>query len=182
VRHQSSRHLRATCLGVAAGIIGTTAMDLVEFRRYRASGGTRGLVKWETSAGVNGWADASAPGQFGKWVVETATRRDPSDRWARTLTNLVHWATGIGWAVQFGFVSDSERRRHQFLLGALLGPTAWASGYAILPLTKVYKLIWDYDRTTLAKDFRTHLVYGCVTAVSFALLNGSTGIEGGEHA
>ena len=43
--------LTALFLGAAAGIVGTTAMDLVEFRRYRANGGTQGLAKWETAAG-----------------------------------------------------------------------------------------------------------------------------------
>jgi hypothetical protein len=161
--------IRAALLGAAAGAAGTAAMDVVEYRRYRQGGGTERLVPWETAQGVDKWQDASAPGQFGKRVTERLTGRELPDNWARRTTNIVHWATGLGWGAQFGLVNVVSRR-HRLTLSVLLGPTAWLSGYVILPVARVYKPIWDYDRTTLAKDLGAHLAYGSVTAASFAAL------------
>jgi hypothetical protein len=168
-RQAQRRLLGAALWGAAAGALGTTAMDLVEFRRYRQAGGTERLLTWETSVGVKKWKEASAPGQFGKWVAEGLTGRELPDQWARSTTNLVHWATGLGWGAQFGLVAALSRR-HRLALSVLLGPTAWLTGYVILPVAKVYKPIWDYDATTLAKDFTAHMAYGSVTAASFAVL------------
>jgi hypothetical protein len=144
-------------------------MDLMEFRRYRRNGGSEELVSWETARSVGKWDDASAPGQFGKRLAERVTGQPLSDRWARTMTNGVHWATGIGFGAEFGLLSAFVNR-HRLALSVLLGPTAWLTGYVILPLAKVYKPIWDYDSATLAKDLGTHIAYGSVTAASFAVL------------
>jgi hypothetical protein len=114
VTRQARRDLLGGALwGAAAGALGTTAMDLVEFRRYRQAGGTERLTAWETAVGVNEWEDASAPGQFGKRVAEEVIGRELPDHWARPATNLVHWTTGLGWGAQFG------------LLIALSGATGW---------------------------------------------------------
>jgi hypothetical protein len=40
----------------------------------------------------------------------------------------------------------------------------------VLPVARVYKPIWEYDRATLAKEFGTHIAYGSVTAASLAVL------------
>ena len=166
----AKRHLmRAGVLGAVAGAGGTLAMDLIEFRRYRQAGGTYPLVAWETAKGIDKWDNSSAPGQFGKRVVEAITGRELPERWARATTNAVHWTTGIGWGAQFGFLSGLSPR-HRLAQGVLLGPTAWLAGYVILPLAKVYKPIWDYDAATLTKDLGTHLTFGSVTAASFAVL------------
>jgi hypothetical protein len=149
-------------------------MDLVEFRRYRQGGGSEPLVAWETAQGVAKWDDASAPGQFGKRLAEAITGRELPDHWARSMTNGVHWATGIGFGTGFGLLNGLCPHQRP-TLSVLLGPAAWLTGYAILPLAKVYKPIWDYDATTLAKDLATHIVYGSMTAASFAVLARSIG-------
>jgi hypothetical protein len=169
MRYAKRSLVKAAVRGAAAGALGTAAMDLVEFRRYRLGGGTERLIAWETAEGVKKWEDASAPGQLGKRVAEGITGRELSDRWARSTTNLVHWATGLGWGAQFGLL-DGVFRRHRFALSALLGPTAWLTGYVILPFAKVYKPIWEYDAATLTKDLSAHLAYGSVTAAGFGLL------------
>jgi hypothetical protein len=51
----------------------------------------------------------------------------------------------------------------------------WAASYAVLPVAKLYKPIWEYDKTTLAKDLSAHLVYGVGTATAFGLLSRSNG-------
>src|SRR5258708_22143112 len=101
----------AVAFGAAAGAVGTAAMDLVWFRRYRKGGGSQGLAAWETADGVDKWDDTSAPGQVGRRLVEGFTQRELPDRWARTSTNVVHWATGIAWGAQFGIVAGSTKRR-----------------------------------------------------------------------
>lgn len=54
--------------GGVAGAVGTLAMDLVWYARYRREGGQSGFVDWESSAGLDGRNDAPAPAQFGKRV------------------------------------------------------------------------------------------------------------------
>jgi hypothetical protein len=170
---QVQRHvLRAALTGATAGALGTAAMDLVEFRRYRLGGGGERLVAWETARGVAKWDNASAPAQFGKRVTEAITAQELPNHLARTMTNVVHWTTGIGFGAGFGLLNGLCHRQ-RLAPSLLLGPTVWLTGYIILPLVKVYEPIWHYDRTTLAKDLGTHIVYGSVTAASFAVLTRS---------
>jgi hypothetical protein len=159
----------AVALGTVAGAIGTAAMDLVWYSRYRRGGGQQSLVAWETADGVDKWDDASAPGHVGKRLVEGFTQRELPDHYARLTTNVVHWATGLAWGAQFGLVAGSATRR-SWKLGLLFGPAVWLSSYVALPLAKLYKPIWQYDAKTLGKDLSAHMVYGAATAGSFAAL------------
>jgi hypothetical protein len=156
--------------GALAGAVGTAAMDLLLYTRHRRGGGKDSLWRWESAEDVLSWDDASAPGQLGQKVERLVTRREPPDRWARSTTNLMHWATGIGWAAQYGLLA-SRPSRHPWLRGLALGPVVWLSGYMILPLVKVYKPIWKYDARTLADDLSAHLVYGAATSAMVAALS-----------
>jgi len=102
-------------------------------------------------------------------VLEAVGHRPPPERWARTTTNVAHWATGVGWGVQFGLAAWAAPRRRR-LLGLALGPVVWLTSYVVLPLAKVYKPIWRYDARTLSKDLSAHLVYGGVTSTVFTAL------------
>ena len=160
------RHVAA---GVVAGAVGTLTMDVLLYQRYRRDGGKDSLDRWELAAGVTTWEDASAPGQVGRKLERLVTRQPPPDRWARTTTNLVHWATGIGWGIQYGLLAG-RTSRHPVVRALALGPVAWLAGYALLPLAGVYKPIWDYDARTLGEDLSAHLVFGGVAAAVFAVL------------
>ncbi len=162
---------RHVVIGAVAGAVGTAAMDLLLYRRYRREGGKESLVRWELAADVTGWDEAPAPGQLGQKVERLVTGRPPPDGWARTTTNLVHWATGIGWGVQYAVVAGKSRR-HGSIRALALGPVAWLAGYVVLPAAGVYKPIWDYDARTLAEDLSGHLVFGTVTSGVFAALAG----------
>ncbi|HEY4377835.1 MAG TPA: hypothetical protein VGM93_11790, partial [Acidimicrobiales bacterium] len=94
----------------------------------------------------------------------------PPDGWARATTNVVHWATGIGWCIQYGALAD-RTSRHPLLRAVSLGPLVWLSGYVLLPPIGVYQPIWKYDATTLAKDLSGHLVFGAAASATFALLH-----------
>ena len=170
VRHGA---LRAVVRGAISGAAATAAMDLVLYARFRRGGGKQGLVAWETSESVHTWEDASNPGQVGLLLVKKVTGHKPDDSWARPVSNLVHWATGIAWAAQFGLL---RRRfwRHGWVMNLVFGPVVWLSSYVFLPLLKVYKPIWKYDARTLTKDLSAHMVYGSVTAATFAALTRSS--------
>ena len=100
------------------------------------------------------------------------THEDPPDAWARAATNVVHWATGIGWGVQYGVLAARTSRR-PVLRAVALGPAAWLSSYVLLPLIGVYRPIWEYDAKTLADDLGPHLVYGATTSAVRAVLTRS---------
>jgi hypothetical protein len=87
--------LGALIRGIVAGAIGTAAMDMFLFSRYRRGGGERGLVEWESSAGMTSWEDAPAPAHVGKRIVEGLfDLRLPPTR-ARLVNNVMHWGYGI---------------------------------------------------------------------------------------
>jgi hypothetical protein len=155
--------------GVLAGVVGTASMDLLLYARYRHGGGTDSIWKWEFAETVKEWDQASAPGQVGRKLEELIAHHPVPDSWARSTTNLVHWATGVGWAVQYALV-PKKVARHRLALALALGPAAWLSSYVVLPLVHVYKPIWDYDARTLGDDLSAHLVYGATTAIAYAAL------------
>ncbi|MCA1673149.1 MAG: hypothetical protein LC799_13430, partial [Actinobacteria bacterium] len=89
--------LGALAQGVVAGAVGTAAMDLVMYRRYRRDGGAQSLLEWEFSAGLEGWEGAAAPAQVGRRVVEGVFHVELEPRWARLTNNVMHWGYGLGW-------------------------------------------------------------------------------------
>ena len=163
------RLLRSLAAGALAGAIGTAAMDLLLYQRYRRDGHKDGLWRWESAADVRSWDDASAPGQLGRKALRLATGHEPPDEWARATTNIMHWATGVGWGVQYGALA-STTSRYPLVRALALGPVVWLSGYIVLPLANVYKPIWEYDARTLGDDLSAHLVYGAVVSSAFAAL------------
>jgi hypothetical protein len=161
--------VRDLAVGAAAGAVGTAAMDLLLYRRYRRESGSEGAWRWESAEDVTAWEGASAPGRLGEKVERAVIGHEPPERWARPTTNLVHWATGVGWGVQYAAVA-SLAPKHPLARALALGPLAWVSGYVVLPLARVYEPIWKYDARTLAKDLGAHLVYGTATSATFAAL------------
>ena len=168
----TARKLGTLVAGAIAGAVGTAAMDAALYRRYRSAGGTESFRRWESAAGVTNWEQASAPGQLGHKLVRFVTHREPDDKWARTTTNLMHWAAGIGWGVQYAIVATGSSGRSR-VLALALGPVAWLSGYVVLPLAGVYKPIWEYDAHTLREDLSAHLVFGTATSAAYAALASS---------
>ncbi|MBV9319326.1 MAG: hypothetical protein JOZ23_19555 [Mycobacterium sp.] len=161
--------LGAALRGALAGAVGTLAMDLLWYRRYRRGGGRSGFTPWESSAGLTGWDDAPAPAQFGKRLIEGALQVELPPQRARLVNNVMHWATGVGWGSLFGVISGSISVG--FIWQAMVfGPAVWLQSYAVLVPAKLYKPLWEYDVETLAKDFSAHLVYGLTTAQTFRVL------------
>jgi hypothetical protein len=163
------RIVRSASFGVLAGTAGTVAMDALLYLRYRRGGGTQGPYEWEFSAGVKGWEDVSAPGLVGKRLLESLRGRQSPDKWARSTQNIMHWATGMGWGGQYGVLMGAWNRL-PWTGGLVFGPLVWLTGYAVLPVAKIYQPIWDYDAKTLAKDLSAHLAYGVTAGVVCAAL------------
>jgi hypothetical protein len=161
---------RTLLFGALAGAAGTAAKDLAQYTRYRQKGGAESLWSWESAETVSAWDQASSPGQVGRKLETLLTRHSPPDGWARRTTNVMHWATGTGWGLQYGVLAG-KARPYGWMLPLALGPTAWATSYVVLPLVKVYKPIWEYDARTLGEDLSAHLVYGIVTGAVFAALS-----------
>lgn len=162
--------LGAIARGVAAGAVGTLAMDLVWYSRYRRGGGEDRFTDWEFSASTKSFDDAGAPAQIGKRIVEGLFHTELPPESAAFTNNVVHWATGSQWGAVYGVAAGSAAAANP-ALGLLLGAAAWGTSYVVMPLAKLYKPIWEYDAKTLAKDLSAHLVFGLATAGAFRALS-----------
>jgi hypothetical protein len=156
--------LGAVIGGAVAGAAGTLAMDGVWYFRYRKAGGKDPFPAWEFS-GVKDWDEAPAPAQLGKRIYEGVFQRPLPPERAGLTNNVMHWATGVGWATAFGLVAGTVPVKVRY--GPVFGTLVWSSSYVILPMAKLYKPIWEYDLRTLGKDLSAHLVYGLTTATVF---------------
>ena len=161
--------IEAVVKGTLAGIAGLTAMDLLMYRRYRGDGGKDGLFDWEFSAGTDSYETAAAPAQVGKRLVEGVLQTELEPRTARSMNNLVHWATGVMWGVAHGaLIGSATEPRATY--GLATGVVAWGASYALLAPAKLYEPIWKYPASVLAKDLSAHLVYGLATGAAFRAL------------
>lgn len=161
--------LGAVAKGVVAGAVGTLAMDLVWYRRYRRGGGEQSFTDWEFASGTEGYEEASAPAQVGKRLVGGLLQRELPPETALPMTNVVHWGTGLAWGAIHGIVAGSARS-YRPVLGPLTGLAAWAAGYAVLGPAGIYRPFWEYDSATLGKDLGAHLVFGLVAGAAFGAL------------
>jgi hypothetical protein len=162
--------LGAVVRGLAAGVVGTAAMDALLFARYRRGGGETGLAAWEFSSGLKSWDEAPAPAQVGRRLVKALFDRELSAERVPVVNNMTHWGYGLLGAAQYGLLAGSLRRP-RVGYGLAFGAGVWGTSYVVLPAAKLYKPIWEYDRVTLAKDLSAHLVYGLATAAAFRLLS-----------
>lgn len=165
MRSQLGRRL---VTGAAAGLVGTVAMDLVWYGRYRRDEGEAGALDWEFASGTASFAEASAPGQVGK-LVAGAVGVDLPEASAATTTNVVHWLTGAGYGLAHGLLAD---RPGVAVAGAATGLGAVANSYATLGALGVYEPPWAYDAATLRDDVSAHLVFGLATSLAYRLLGG----------
>jgi len=163
--------LKAITHGVLAGLAGTAAMDALMYKRFLTDGGEQGLLDWETAAGVDSYDGAPAPAQVGRRLVEGYLQIKLPPASARPMTTVMHWATGVSWAVNHAIVVGSMNRRRP-AYGLLTGMIAWTASYATLAPAKLYQPIWCYPAPVLLEDASAHAVYGLVTGAVFTLLAG----------
>jgi hypothetical protein len=165
-KRQAVTPVGAVVRGLAAGAVGTLALDLIGFARYKRGGGKSGFWAWESSSDLLGWGEAPAPAQVGKRLFEGLLREELPDHRARLVNNVTHWGYGLCNGGLYGLVAGSLRHPRAGY-GVPFGASVWGAGYVVLPAAKLYKPIWEYDRATLAKDLSGHLAYGLATAAVF---------------
>jgi hypothetical protein len=159
--------------GVVAGVVGTTAMDLVWFARYRNGGGAASFADWEFRPQLDGFDDAPAPAKVGK-VLASKVNIDLPDSTAPIANNVVHWSTGLAWGIAAAALQRLPRAG-AIRTGILTGAAAWGTSYVVLPKLGVYKPITEYDAKTLWKDFSAHLVFGSAIGVATLVSGGVRG-------
>ena len=162
--------LRSIIRGVAAGAVGTLALDAWVYLGYRRGGGDAAFPAWETSAGLDSWENAPAPALVAKKLLEVVLGHEVPARYARALNDATHWGFGVANGGLYGLLVGS-RGKPKVWHGLPFGFAVWANGYVVLPLFGVYKPIWKYDLKTLAKDLCGHLVFGSTTAATYSLLD-----------
>ncbi len=150
--------------GVIVGIVGTVAMDLVWYSRYRNGGGDASFADWEFRSEIDGFDEAPAPAKVGK-IVASKVNIELPDSAAPLTNNVVHWATGLTWGI-VAAVLQRLPRAGAIRSGVLTGAAAWGTSYAVLPKLGIYKPITEYDPKTLWKDFSAHLVFGSAMGVA----------------
>ena len=165
-----SRVIRSAVFGAFGGLVGTLCMDLVWYRRYRAGGGDQAFGPWETSEGTTGFGDAAAPARTAKAVADLIGV-DLPDTSARTLNNVVHWATGIAWGKAHGLLATTAGTTNP-VMGLGTAFVAWATSYAVLPRLGVYQEMSEYEPWVLWQDLSAHLVYGLALGTVYRVLAG----------
>ena len=156
--------------GLIAGAVGSLAMDVLWYARYRRGGGKQHFFAWEFSSGLSSWEEAPVPGQVGKRLFEGLFQKKLPPQQAELVSNITHWAYGMLNGALYGIAAESLGQPRTWY-GLPFGAGVWAVSYAILPAAGLYKPIREYDRETLAKDLSAHLVYGATTATAERLLS-----------
>ena len=155
-------------LGAAAGAVATAAMDLVWYRRYRASGGDSDLRTWEFTTSATDFGDeAPAPARVGKRIADAVGVR-LDDGSVASVNNVVHWMTGIGWGTAAGVVGLALPVP-ALAAGIGAGVVAWTTSYVLLGAIGIYQPITSYDIATLWKDLSAHLVFGTTMGIALTL-------------
>ncbi|HET6479751.1 MAG TPA: DUF1440 domain-containing protein [Actinoplanes sp.] len=158
--------LGAVTRGLVAGTIGTLAMDVLLYWRYRRGGGKEAFLPWEFSADVTTWDQAPAPAQVGRRLFEGLFQRKLPDSQAKLVNNITHWGYGILNGGVYGLVAGSLPKART-AYGPVFGTAVWLTGYAVLPAAGLYKPINQYSTKVLAADLSAHLVYGTTTAAAY---------------
>jgi len=184
--------------GALAGAAGTAAMDLFWQARQNIRGATeaerpRGdapipasrpspsrttWVEEDDEAGeadeAVDWSTAPAPARVGKRVYEGVTQHALEARFAQLTGTVVHWGYGMWWGSVFGLATFAARRSGAGW-GPLFGAAVWGTSYLLLPVTGLYRPVWEYRAAELAPDLLAHLIYGTGTAAVFSLIARDTG-------
>ncbi|HEY7196391.1 MAG TPA: DUF1440 domain-containing protein [Gaiellaceae bacterium] len=163
MRNPEVTPLGAVARGVAAGIAGTAAFTAYQGITSRVIGNGGG------SRPPRRWADAPAPAQVAKRVLEGLFDRRTTLKEVPVITQAMHWGYGIGWGAVYGLVHESFDSR-PLVHGAALGTLVVATDYTVLPAMGVYEPATSYPARTLAVDLAHHVVFGLAVAGAYSLL------------
>jgi hypothetical protein len=94
-RKTADTPLGAIGRGLIAGAVGSLAMDVLWYARYRRGGGKQHFFAWEFSSGLSSWDEAPVPGQVGKRLFEGLFQKKLPPQRAELVSNITHWAYGM---------------------------------------------------------------------------------------
>jgi len=146
-RKTAGTPLGAIGRGLIAGAVGSLAMDVLWYARYRRGGGKQHLFAWEFSSGLSSWDEAPVPGQVSKRLFEGLFQKKLPPQRAELVSNITHWAYGMLNGALYGIAAESLGQPRTWY-GLPFGAGVWAVDYAVLPAAGLYKPIQDYHRQT----------------------------------
>jgi hypothetical protein len=150
--------------GVLAGVAGTAVMTGYQLAVARARG------KRLSTPVPRTWADAPAPAQVAKRAADAlGMGRKLTKKQVPLLTNVLHWAYGVGWGAAYGGVAAAVGAS-AFEGGLAFGTGVWAASYGELVPLGIYKPPWAYPPEEVVLDLSYHLVYGVAVAGAYAAL------------
>jgi hypothetical protein len=150
--------------GVLAGVAGTAVMTAYQLAVARARGKPLSTPVPRT------WADAPAPAQVAKKAADALGKgRRITKKQVPLLTNVMHWAYGVGWGAAYGGVAAAVGAS-AVGGGLVFGTGVWAASYGELVPLGIYKPPWAYPAEEVALDLSYHLVYGAAVAGAYAAL------------
>src|SRR3989442_15570435 len=88
--------LGAILRGLVAGAVGTAAMGVVWYLRYRRGGGKEKFLDWALYTDLTSWDKAPAPALIGKRIVDGFPGQAPPPEPASFMNNFMPWGEGIG--------------------------------------------------------------------------------------
>lgn len=144
--------------GFAAGVVGTAAMTALQELVSLVRGGGGGPP--------HRWADAPAPAQLGKRLLEGVFEQRVTLQRAPLLTHAFHWGYGTALGGAYGLV-QATLRANPWAMGLGFGASAWALSYVELVPMGLQKPPWEYEPKTIAVDVSYHLAYGLGVAGGF---------------
>jgi hypothetical protein len=162
----------AIARGLLAGVGGTAVMTVwQEAAAKLRSSGDEGGGRAEPQTDEERWAQAPAPAQLGKRIVEGVLQRPIPASKIGLMSNVMHWGYGTGWGAVYGIVQGTRPRRGRAVSSGLaFGAFVWAMSYVQLVPLGLYEPPWKYDATTLALDLSYHLAYGAGLGATYAVL------------
>src|SRR5436305_5182853 len=140
--HRTRRYespLGSLVRGLLAGAAGTAAMTAYQYVFARASGDGAG----DERSNDDPWANAPAPAQVAKRIVEGVFGYDVTAARIPVLADAMHWLYGTGWGSIYGAVQGTLHTR-PLRSGLGFGTGVWAASYATLVPMGIYRPPWPY--------------------------------------
>lgn len=135
--------------GVLAGVAGTAAMTVVSTVEMKMQDRETSTVPAEAAEEIVGFDVSSEEGE-------------------KKLTNLVHWAYGVGWGAFRGVLCSLGIRGPEATGTYFAG--VWGSGLVMLPVLGVAPPPQEWGSKAVTMDAAHHAVYAGATDLAFRFL------------
>lgn len=191
VREPPRNLWRDAALGMAAGVLGTVAMNgfwkrlsavlpedsdeeeqADQQRREASEEAERGGPLDDVALlGPYHRDEESAPETLARVAYTRIEGREPSDETRKTLASEIHWATGIGLGAIYGLLRGRARDGLDLGGGLAFGAGAWFMNDEVLvPVLGLSEGPTAHDPKEHAQALGAHLVFGLTTAAATQVL------------